>query len=174
MKRLHLLFVLLLAISITACNDRKTQKDEDEIQLEEQDNVNTDYEKAIVNEMPSADDQNEINEAKGVINDYYGALGRSQPRDAYDMMDPASNRGTFSEFSEKQSKYENIEVSFTDEKPTVSDMGNNYSVKMPIRYTGTTAQGNQETYSGTVELMKEKTDDGEYRITSLDVKREDS
>ena len=174
MKRLNLLFIALLAISITSCGNRETQKDEDEIQLEEQDNISTQYEKAIVDEMPSADDQNEINEAKGVINDYYGALGRSQPRDAYDLMDPGSNRGSFSEFSEKQSKYENIEVSFTDEKPTVSDMGNNYSVKIPIRYTGTTAQGNQETYSGTAELMKQKTDDGEYRITSLNVKREDS
>ena len=70
-------FVMLLAMTATSCVDRKTQKDEDAIRLEEpaDNSADTDFTESldmtVSNEgiTLSNEDLVEIAEAKGIIND---------------------------------------------------------------------------------------------------------
>ncbi len=167
--------LFVLGLSFYSCGNRAT--DNDEVKIKQQDEHTTEEDmfqtsSGAEDEM-SREDMVEIAEAKEIVNDYYGAIGRSQPRAAYDLMDAKSSRGTFSEFSEQQSKYEDVKVNFTDDA-TVNKSGGNYTVTLPIRYTGMTSQGSSESYTGKAILKKPDTEDGKYTISSLDVNREDS
>ena len=167
--------LIVLGLSFYSCGNRTTDKDEVKLKQQDEQTIEKDMfqTSAGSEDEMSREDMVEIAEAKEVINDYYGAIGRSQPRAAYDLMDAKGSRGTFSEFSEQQSKYEDVKVSFTDDAK-VSKSGGNYTVTLPIRYTGMTSQGNSESYTGNAILKKPDTEDGKYTISSLDVNRDDS
>lgn len=168
----HLSYALII-LTLAACVNRETEKDEDAIRLEAQEDTTKSY-MATEYELPNTE-ATEVNKAKKVINAYYGALGRSANREAYDMMDPETDRGSFSEFSERQSSFENVSVTYTEAPEVIIEADSSYTVKVPIRVTGTTATGSSESYKGTATLKRNQgTPNSDYRITMMELNREDS
>ncbi len=175
--------VMLLAMTVISCVDRKTQIDEDAIRLEapEDGSADTHYTEAV-DITASNDDITrsneylvEIAEAKGIINDYYDAFTRKAPREAFDMWDSANSDLTFSKFSEEHPNYEKITVVFDDEDTQMKQVDSVYTATIPLRVSATDADGNIINSSGVARLKKEaKEDNAKYKIESMDLKKEDS
>jgi len=175
-------FIMLLAITVISCVDRKTQKEEDTINLEApQDNTaDTNYTKSA--DMAAGEggamsngDLVEISEAKGIINDYYDAFTRKAQREAFDMWNPTSNNLTFSKFTEEHPNYEKITVAFEEENMQMKQVDSVYTATIPLRVSATDADGNISSSSGVAQLKKDaKEDNAKYKIESMDLKKEDS
>lgn len=179
MKRIFILYAAV-AISVTACVNRTTHKDPDAVQLEEKDVKVTEEDMFqtsgdSVDTEANADSENieDIGKAKEVINDYFNALDSSNLRDAYDLMDAKSSRGTFADFSDSYAQYETVNVTFTDDPKVVKD-SSKVTVTVPVRMTAVNKNGNTESYLGEAVLNRENNDDGKYTITQMQLTREDS
>ncbi len=179
MTKYTLCTLLLTTIALTSCVDRKTSKTDEKqngeevVRLEDKttgkvpDSDTTD---------PSMSEENkkEIADAKGVINDYYDSFKRKSPRDAYDMWAPKSVGDNYADFTKKNPNYEEITVTY-EKGATAQKMGKDYQVTMPIRVSATNKDGDVVNSSGKVTLMKKAGDENpEYKITSMDLKAEDS
>lgn len=168
MKTNKILAVAFAAAVAVSCGNRETQKDEEvnEIGMESQSTTPEDMYQTSGSEddVMSAEDQKEIADAKKIINDFYMNPGS---RDAFDTMAPNSNRGDYADFTKKNSNYESMKVTFTDD-PIVQGE----EVTLPIRVVGLTKNGNSETYSGKAVLKRGSEENASYQITELDLDQE--
>lgn len=176
-------FMMLLALTVTSCVDRKTQKDEDTIRLEapKDNSADTDFTESSditgggESDKMSNEDLGEMAEAKGIINDYYEAFTRKAPREAFDMWDQANNKQTFAKFSEEHPNSEKIEVAFEEENSQIKKADSVYTATIPLRISATDADGNISSSAGVATLKKDaKEDNAKYKIESMDLKKEDS
>ncbi|MDP5044455.1 MAG: hypothetical protein NWQ06_05685, partial [Leeuwenhoekiella sp.] len=84
-----------------------------------------------------------------------------------------SDRGTRSDFSDKHANIETVTVTFTEtEKATVTTQDNGTNIKLPLRYTIKTKDGNSETYNGYATISKNGEDE-DYKIERLNASKED-
>jgi hypothetical protein len=175
--------MMLLAMTVISCVDRKTQKEEGDIRLEtpKDNSADTDFTESTgmtadgKADAMSNEDLTEIAEAKGIINDYYDAFTRKTPREAFDMWNPTSNNLTFSKFTEENPNYEKITVAFEEEDMKVKQADSVYTATIPLRVSATDAEGNISNSSGVATLKKDaKEDNAKYKIESMDLKKEDS
>lgn len=171
--------LLVTAMLLVSCVDRKTsessdtQNEEKVVRLEDK----------TTKKVPDSDTRNpdmnneqdkEIADAKGVINDYYDAFTRKKPREAYDMWDPKKAPSDFGQFSKDNPNYEKISVAF-QEGATEQKMGKDKQVTMPTRVSATNEDGDVVNFSGNIILVKKEDDDNPtYKITAMDLKKEDS
>ncbi len=169
----------ILIVSITAgilaysCGDRKTNSD-NEVKLEEREEPVAQGEDMFpAGDEVSASDMAEINSAKKVINDYFDALNRGDVGEAYEAMSQSSDRGTSSDFAEKNAEIETVTVSFTED-PEVVAGNSGTDVNLPLRYTIQTKDGNTKTFTGRAMIVKGNAEDSEYKIQGMNVTREDS
>lgn len=175
MKNQILTLACATALIFTSCVDRKTS-DNGEVELKAQSEKVTpeDMYQTSGKEGPDTpEDLAEINSAKKVINDYFDALNRGEITEAYEEMSQTSDRGTSSEFAEKHSNIETVTLSFTED-PEITSGAEGIDVKMPLRYTIKTKQGNTETYNGSIMVVKKNTEDADYKIQGMTMTREDS
>ena len=175
MKNLILTLAFATTLIFTSCVDRKTS-DNGEVELKSQSEQVTPedmYQTSGKEDADNPEDLTEINSAKKVINDYFDALSRGETAEAYQEMSQTSDRGTSSEFAEKHSNIETVTLSFTED-PKVTSGAEGTDVKMPLRYTIKTKQGNTETYNGSVMVVKKNKEDADYKIQGMTMTREDS
>ncbi|RXG27058.1 hypothetical protein [Leeuwenhoekiella marinoflava] len=175
MKNSILTVAFAASLIFTSCVDRKTS-DNGEVDLETQSEQVTPedmYQTSGTDETDHPENLVEINSAKKVINDYFDALKRGEMTAAYEEMSRTSNRGTSSEFAEKHSNIETVTLSFTKD-PEVINGAEGTDVKMPLRYTIKTKEGNTETYNGSVLVVKKNKEDADYKIQGMTMTREDS
>ncbi|MAW96747.1 MAG: hypothetical protein CMF36_10925 [Leeuwenhoekiella sp.] len=156
-----------------SCGDRKTDKEND-IQLEEREDPAVKGQDMIEEDnTDTANDQGSIVTAKRIVNKYFEALNRGDFTEAYEQMSRNSERGTSSEFAEKNAEIETVTVNFTQDA-TVSDGANGSEVTLPIRYTVKTKNNNTMTYTGSAVVVKGTGEDDSYQITAMNVNREDT
>ena len=171
--------LLLSTLLVTSCVDRKTsesnetQNGEKVVRLEDKSTGKVPGSDTSDPSM-SDEDEKEITDAKSVINDYYDAFTRKAPREAYDMWAPKNTPSNYDKFSKENPNYENITVTF-EKGATVQKMGKDYQIKMPIRVSATSKDGDIVNSSGEVTLMKKASaENPEYKITAMNLKSEDS
>lgn len=178
MKPYQSILGLSLILLLASCVNRETNDEKNEVELDDTTERITEddmYKTPAQEEADTMDVRklNELYEAKSVMNDYFDALRRDKAREAYDMMDPDGPRGTFSKFSEKYNAYEKLEVTFSDDAQVLESNGE-YTITIPLRYSGTTNAGNIESYTGSATLMRSNVEDSEYTITTIEATRDDS
>lgn len=175
MKNSILTLAFATTLIFTSCVDRKTS-DNGEVELEAQSEQVTPkdmYQTSGTDEADNPEDLVEINSAKKLINDYFDALKRGEMTEAYEEMSRTSDRGTSSEFAEKHSNIETVTLSFTEDPEVINGAGGT-DVKMPLRYSIKTKEGNTETYNGSVLVVKKNTEDADYKIQGMTMTREES
>ena len=175
MKNSILTLAFASTLIFTSCVDRKTS-DNGEIDLEAQSEQITPkdmYQTSGADEDQNPENLAEINSAKKVVNDYFDALKRGDLTEAYEEMSRTSDRGTSSEFAEKYSNIETVTLSFTEDPEVIAGAAGT-DVNLPLRYTIKTKTGNTETYSGSVLIVKENSEDADYKIQGMTMTREDS
>lgn len=173
MKKSILIVGVTLSMLTISCVDRKTNSD-GEIRLKEQSaSINNDEMQSSPGENESAENQAAIVGAKKVINEYFTSLERGNYNAAYEAMTQTSDRGTSSEFAEKHASVETASLSFAQD-PEVISGPEGTDIKMPLRYTIKTKNGNEETYSGSILVVKANTEDSDYKIQGMNMTREDS
>ena len=173
MKKSILIVGITLSILATACVDRKTNSD-GEIRLKEQAaSVENEAIQSSPSASESAENQAAIVGAKKVINEYFTSLERGNYNAAYEAMSQSSDRGTSSEFAEKHASVETASLSFGQD-PEVISGPEGIDIKMPLRYTIKTKDGNEETYNGSILVVKGNTEDSDYKIQGMNMTREDS
>ncbi|MFI8378838.1 NTF2-like N-terminal transpeptidase domain-containing protein [Leeuwenhoekiella sp. NPDC079379] len=177
MKKSIFIIAMTTTLVFSSCVNRKT--DSDEIRLEDKtEKIAEDGTSQIETSDVSTNQKDlaEINSAKNQVNKYFEALNEGDQIKAYDEMSITSNRGTRSDFSEKNANVESVTANFTEtetETPTVTTQDNNTNIKLPLRYTIKTKEGNTETYTGHATITK-KGEDGDYKIEGMNVSKEDN
>ncbi len=173
MNKSILIVGITLSMLTTACVDRKTNSD-GEIHLKEQTaSLEDNALQSSTDGNESAENQVAIAGAKKVINEYFTSLERGNYNAAYETMSQTSDRGTSSEFAEKHANIETASLSFAQD-PEIITGSEGIDIKMPLRYTIKTKNGNEETYSGSILVVKANTEDSDYKIQGMNMTREDS
>ncbi|WP_028377781.1 hypothetical protein [Leeuwenhoekiella sp. MAR_2009_132] len=170
------IFILSLATTlvISSCVNRKTNSDEMRLEdktekIAEDGTTQVELSDVSTNQKDLA----EINSAKNQINKYFDALNEGDDMKAYEAMSITSDRGTRSDFSDKHANIETVTVTFTEtEKATVTTQDNGTNIKLPLRYTIKTKDGNSETYNGYATISKNGEDE-DYKIERLNASKED-